>query len=388
VPVLSGTTADLHAVHFGTADVGFAVGTGGTALRSIDGGLSWNNASPAAAPDLHDVHFFDLESGVAVGDGGAIYRTVNAGVDWTLVPSGVSVPLQSVSFSGDVGIAGGGSQTILRSVNRGETWTIVQTDFFGGGFPGAHMLDATNGFVAGTNSIFQPLFGASDDAGATFDFIAFYLNSNEGNLRDVHFLSPKMGVVAGVTWDGQGALARTVNGGADWTVTLFPSTNVHALDFATATLGYAVGEFGWMLRTADAGATWQPTPPSMSVGLLDIHFPTATTGIAVGPGGTILRGTLTTASAPVPAAPAALLAVRPNPMADRSAVLFELSTAGHATVRVFDAMGRQVAVLADGPHAAGAHAASLDAGGLPAGAYLVVLETPAGRLSRVALVGR
>jgi len=379
VLIPSGTVQDLRAVHFGTPEVGFAAGAAGTVLRSMDGGLSWVDASPDAAPDLHDVHFFDIESGVAVGDGGAIYRTLNAGVDWTLVPSGVDVPLQSVSFVGDVGVAGGGAQTILRSDNRGATWTVVQTDFFGGGFPGAHMLDATHAYVAGTNSIFQPLVGMSDDAGVTFDFAAFYLDPNEGNLRDVHFLTPAIGLVAGVTWDGQGAIARTVNGGADWTTTLFASA-LEAIDFATPSVGYAVGHIAGMLRSPDGGQSWAPTPPLGSAILHDIDFSSATNGVAVGSSGTIYRGTLTTSDAPAPARAAAILeAPRPNPSAGRATVAFHLPAPAPATLRLVDPLGRAVALIADGPRAAGRHEVALDAARLPAGVYRLVLTYGATR---------
>ena len=77
------------------------------------------------------------------------------------VSSGVEDALRSVSFSGVNGICGGDSQTILYSTDSGASWQIGQSGFFGGGFPGAQMLSATVGFVAGQNSIFQPLVGAS-----------------------------------------------------------------------------------------------------------------------------------------------------------------------------------------------------------------------------------
>ena len=381
--VPSGTTQDLRAVHFASADVGYVAGGGGTVLRTIDGGLSWQDASPDGAPDLHGIHFINLEVGVVVGDGGAIYRTLNAGIDWTPVASGVEVPLQSVSFSGNVGLAGGGSQTILRSENGGATWAIVQTDFFGGGFPGAHMLDATHGFVAGTNSIFQPLVGVSDDAGATFDFTAFYLDSNEGGLRDVHFLDAATGVVGASVWDGRGAISRTTNGGVDWTTTLFPQP-IEAIDFSTATNGYAVGHIAGMLRTIDGGVSWSPTPPVISAALFDIDLPTPTLGFAVGASGTILKGSLSTAGAPAPRdGEFGLDGSFPNPVAGVMTVRFRLPSASDVTLTVYDVMGRALSNLASGRRQAGAHSVSWEAPSLPAGAYVLVLEADGRRASKV-----
>ncbi|MDX1421303.1 MAG: YCF48-related protein, partial [Rubricoccaceae bacterium] len=92
------TTTDLNAVHFVSADVGYAVGDAGTVLKTLDGGLFWTDVSPGG-PDLFGVHFFDASTGVVVGDGGAIGRTTDGGATWSRVPSGTSDPLYSVAFA-------------------------------------------------------------------------------------------------------------------------------------------------------------------------------------------------------------------------------------------------------------------------------------------------
>ena len=68
------------------------------------------------------------------------------------------------------------------------------------------------------------------------------------------------------------------------------------------------------------------------------------------------------------------LAVHPNPASGRAEVPFALAASADVRLSVVDALGREVAVLADGPHAAGDHAASLDAGSLAAGVYVVRLR--------------
>lgn len=287
----TGTTQDLYGVHFVSADVGYVAGAAGTVLKTTDGGTTWEDVSPGVGDDLYDVYFFDANTGVVVGGQGTIRRTTDGGATWTPVSSGTFDTLFSVSFAGGVGLAGGGSQTILRSTDQGATWTEVQGGFFGGGFYGVHMLDASNGFVAGENSIFQPLFGASDDGGASFDFTAFYLNGNEGELADVHFLDALEGVAVSAVWDGQGAVSRTTDGGQSWSTTLFPDA-LHGVDFASAETGYAVGAGGAMLKTTDGGLTWAPEQSGTAATLNAVAFPTATVGYAAGTGGTVLKGAL------------------------------------------------------------------------------------------------
>ena len=67
------------------------------------------------------------------------------------------------------------------------------------------------------------------------------------------------------------------------------------------------------------------------------------------------------------------LAVGPNPVRGAGAVAFHLDAEADVRLAVYDVLGREVAVLADGPYPAGPHRASFDAGALPAGAYIVRL---------------
>jgi hypothetical protein len=64
----------------------------------------------------------------------------------------------------------------------------------------------------------------------------------------------------------------------------------------------------------------------------------------------------------------------PNPFVGSSAVRFTLGRAADVRLAVYDALGREVAVLAEGQRAAGEHAVELDGRGLPAGTYLYRLE--------------
>ena len=67
------------------------------------------------------------------------------------------------------------------------------------------------------------------------------------------------------------------------------------------------------------------------------------------------------------------LAVGPNPARGGAAATFALEAEAEVRVAVYDVLGREVAVLAEGPYPAGAHRVALDAGALPAGAYVVRL---------------
>ena len=67
------------------------------------------------------------------------------------------------------------------------------------------------------------------------------------------------------------------------------------------------------------------------------------------------------------------LAVGPNPVRGAGAVTFRLDAEADVRLAVYDVLGREVGVLADGTYGAGAHRAPFDASAFPAGAYVVRL---------------
>ena len=87
--------------------------------------------------------------------------------------------------------------------------------------------------------------------------------------------------------------------------------------------------------------------------------------------------------------PAALAvsAVAPNPTASRAALAVTVGAPGEVRAAVYDALGREVAVLWDGP-AAGRVALAVEAGALAPGVYVVRVTSPAGAASRTLTVVR
>src|SRR5215471_14876616 len=181
----SGTKNNLNGGYLLDSGVGFVVGDAGTILKTTDAGMTWSPLTSGTTNALYDVYLFDATEGVVVGDQGLILRTTDGGGGWQGVTSGVKDALRSVSFSGVNGICGGDSQDILFSTDAGASWQIGQSGFFGGGFPGAQMLSATTGFVAGQNSIFQGLLGNTTEGGVSCNFQPFYFDGNEGGCNNV-----------------------------------------------------------------------------------------------------------------------------------------------------------------------------------------------------------
>ncbi len=72
----------------------------------------------------------------------------------------------------------------------------------------------------------------------------------------------------------------------------------------------------------------------------------------------------------------------PNPFNPATAITYELASPGPVRLEVFDAIGRSVAVLADGVQPAGRHSVHFDASGLPSGLYVYRLQAGGAPLTK------
>ena len=88
-------------------------------------------------------------------------------------------------------------------------------------------------------------------------------------------------------------------------------------------------------------------------------------------------GAITVAEDAAAGALALGLAVAPNPLRGSATIRFETPASGAVSLRVYDALGREVAVLVDRELGAGPASATLDASGLAAGVYVVRLQAGA-----------
>ena len=93
------------------------------------------------------------------------------------------------------------------------------------------------------------------------------------------------------------------------------------------------------------------------------------------------EGAVSTAPRSSPPDPLALFAY-PNPFRQQVEIALTVPAAGAVRVAVFDALGRRVAVLWDGPLTAGVHPLALDGAGLAPGVYLVRASSATGAASR------
>jgi photosystem II stability/assembly factor-like uncharacterized protein len=359
----SGTTEELNSIFFYDYEVGFACGNAGTVLNSRDSGQNWQTVQTPTTFDLNDLYMFHQDTVLVVGDSGTMYFTDDGGSTWTGSSNFIPEDILSVSFSDGEGICGCISQTILYCsyTGTGLSCATAQTGLFGGGFWGAYMLSPQFGFVAGDNSILQPLLGRTSDSGVNWDFTAFYLNNNEGRATGVDFTDLNIGFVSARVWNGTGAIAKTTDGGNNWNSTIF-SDPLWSIDFpisGTSQIGYSVGDAGTILKTFDAGINWQQQNSGTSLKLNKVFLKDFDFGFAVGENGIILR--TTTGGEPVTIVENEnqspyifqLFQNYPNPFNPTTKIKFTIPSviesgtkqSQFVTLKIYDVLGKEITTL-------------------------------------------
>ena len=201
----SNTKATLMSIQFRTLQHGWAVGTGGTILKTIDGGKKWQRVASGTTALLTSVFFVDSSNGWVTGAGGFLGRTTNGGESWLPQAMESQQPLYGVYFTSPrAGWIVGGSGTIFHTTDGGQYWREQ---------------------VSGTTAA----------------------------LHAAHFLNDQKGTIVGAL----GTVLSTDDGGSTWT----PQETQHAVTlfdvfFTDPTTGWAVGNAGALFQTTDGGSKW------------------------------------------------------------------------------------------------------------------------------------
>jgi photosystem II stability/assembly factor-like uncharacterized protein len=109
-------------------------------------------------------------------------------------------------------------------------------------------------------------------------------------MYTIDFVNSRLGHMGGT----DGALYRSVDGGANWTSISPPNGfkyayDISSLDFISADTGFAVGFLGRIMKTTDSGQTWVSYSPTYS-GISSVTFGSPSTGYATN-GSYILKTT-------------------------------------------------------------------------------------------------
>ncbi|MEL6445218.1 MAG: binary toxin-like calcium binding domain-containing protein [Bacteroidota bacterium] len=411
--------ADVRLREIAILDVAHRVVVGeGVVIRSEDGGASWVRVGTAeGVPSgrfwlglgFRESGTPGNEAGIAVAQDGTIIWTENGGRTWaTASVAGTPQPFEAVDYAGgDTWYAVGGDR-VIRSTDNGRTWSSVPIPLPSGRrfarLAAVEFISETEGVVgdAGMNDGTGRIYATRD--GQTWTETAAYTDHRDiaYNGRDLWTIVGDQGIWVQDDLLVPGPKRRVLpaNGARFWNV-----------DFGSPNVGVAVdlNESRNVFRTEDGGETWQTTggyPGPVQTGrqqLIGVDMLDENVGAVAGYGGTLgatdSGGGVPTYDTPVntsdeddtaTALPGRveLSTPAPNPVHQSARVRYVLPEASNVRVSVYDVLGREVAVLAEGARPAGEGTVRFDASRLASGFYVLRLLTEQGAATRRVTVVR
>ena len=274
----------LNGVFFNDENTGFVVGDDGTLLKTTNGGYNWEPISLGNQHWLTDIGFYNNEIGFIISYG-SIYKTMDSGNSWLLKISGLGF-LSGISIVSENVVYVSGSQgEILKTTDGGENWefqvTGVNTDLDDISF-----IDDLNGVACGGGAII-----ITSDGGNTW-------NNNPFNHHffDVEHLNNNTIIATtGINWmTNTSSILRSTNSGVSWTSIENPAYYpLKDVSFSN-NLCIAVGNYGTVVSSLDLGNTWAVKSTSVTQtneSFYDVSFKDHLNGFAVGSFGKICRTT-------------------------------------------------------------------------------------------------
>jgi photosystem II stability/assembly factor-like uncharacterized protein len=171
----------LYSIHFVHKNYGWAAGINGTILKTTNGGDDWIDVSPNNLEFFRSIYFIDRHIGWVVGVNGSIYSTTDGGDNWTeLLPKVTYETLNKVVFVNEndgwiVGDAG----TIFITTNGGTNW--YQQDSPSNGYLSSASFPETGlGWICGWDGLILN----TTDGGGTLIFEVYENNNLNLSIPD------------------------------------------------------------------------------------------------------------------------------------------------------------------------------------------------------------
>ena len=347
-------------------------GTG--VFRSTDDGTTWIDASSGLTNT--DVRSFVVSgTNLFAGTyGGGVFRSTDSGASWSNVDSGLTKPyVYALTISPDTlatlfAATYGG---VFRSTNNGTSWTKVNT-----GLTDTIVLSLV---VSDTN-----LFAGTccDGVFRSTNNGTIWSRADSGleNTEVWCFAVSDTNLFAGTYGDG---IFLSTNNGTNWTAVNFgltlPDKDIRS--FAVWQKNIFAGTDGGVFLSTSNGGSWS----HVDSGLIGTHVTSFGVNGANLFAGMVSNGvwrrplsevttSVKTYDSDLPMH-FSLGQNYPNPFNPSTVISYELPKASHVTLKVYNVLGREVAVLVNEHKPAGVHHLRFNAIDLPSGVYFCRLQT-------------
>ncbi|MCD9188690.1 MAG: hypothetical protein LUM44_19885 [Pyrinomonadaceae bacterium] len=276
------TKASFRGLAVVNSNVVWASGTGGTVLRTVDGGKNWQvlKVPDAEKLDFRDIEAFDAETAyilsIGEGENSRIYKTADGGKTWKLQfkntnPKAFFDALAFWDTKNGMAMSDPvDGKYLLVKTTDGETWSVAEN---------AQMPNAKDGEAAfaasgtcllsnGKNNVFLISGGndarvfRSENRGAnwTVSDTPFVKGTAGSGIFSIAMRDAKTGVIVGGNYekpnDITNNLAFTTDGGKSWNLSKGLNGYRSGVTYIDKKTILAVGSSGSDIST-DSGKTWK-----------------------------------------------------------------------------------------------------------------------------------
>jgi len=330
-----------------------------------------------------------------------LYKTTNNGINWIIIDSTfATIPnITGIKFSKSIpsfGIAIGGAPNsdfyTYKTRDGGNTWTRTLVTGFSGINSGIGSLNVIDSLFYAVGSIsISPSIIITTDGGVTWNLRDLNLPSIGSNFTNgIAFKEDKL---TGIATSTLPIIARTTNGGLNW-VNIDVGNNITSGFYVkmrwiegtnTFYLNATESTNGGVLKSTDGGLNWtQMSTSGLAVSNIDTKrigsnvfgYANSSLGGLVG-GNQVLKVTdmivgINQVSELVPDG-YSLSQNYPNPFNPVTNLEFGISKLGFVSLKIYDMLGKEVAILVNANLNPGTYKYHFDASGLTSGFYFYKL---------------
>lgn len=252
-------------IYFVSNDIGWAVNSGGGIYKTTDGGLDWKRVFQANSY-LRSIEFINDSIGFAGSLQEKFLRTTDGGETWNSIQDSVPYSIDGIcglSHAGDhvfgVGVYNSPSY-FIKSENKGVNWTSKDMSEYCDALVDCHFIDELNGFVSGADYDNGAIILKTTDGGETWNNV-FSAPGTFCFAWKLFFVTPKVAYASLECPDGDFKIAKSVDGGNEWSLIHGPSGDydIQGIGFESPSHGWVAPRKEGLYETYDGGMTWSPT---------------------------------------------------------------------------------------------------------------------------------
>jgi photosystem II stability/assembly factor-like uncharacterized protein len=266
---------DIREIQALSNNIVVGVTSGGTFIKSSNGGVNWIVRYTGFDIDLCSISFLNEFTGYACGDPsgnyGLVIKSTNGGTNWYLCDSSSHYPYYSIKFINEnTGFVAGRVGLMKKTTNGGQSWRVLNTETTKD-LGDIYFLNENVVYCNGDGTLFKTTNGG-DTWQQNIISVSYYL----GQLQ---FLNMNTGYISA----NYGKMFKTTNGGTNWTQfnTISLESN-NCLFFFDAQTGIVGTSSGKILKTTNSCLSWEILYSSYNYGTLNSLIKNSQNNLLIG----------------------------------------------------------------------------------------------------------